>query len=91
MTPFNETAVITTLITAIGGVVGTYIVYKSKRIRPESKKQVDKAIDSYESLVKSLDRELRRKDDLLSGQEKMLTDQRVEITTLRNIINNKRD
>ena len=59
------------LISAISGLCGIVVAYitvryKSQRSKPQAKDRIDTAFDMYEGLIKKLNDEIQRKDELIT-------------------------
>lgn len=67
--------VIVSIISLIGGIVVTYIPlrYSSQTVKPKNKNRIDTAFDMYESMLKQLNNEIKRKDAIIEALDKEIS------------------
>lgn len=84
-----NTSIIVTAITVIGGVITTYIISRAKRLNPRSKEHIDKRVEAYEKIIKRLDTESIRKDEIIARRDITIERQTNELNYLRALLSNR--
>lgn len=83
------TAIITTLLSVGGGILGIYIAGRLRNAKPKSPERIDVAFEALEKVVKIKDDDIKHKDVIIAEQAKTIAEQSKEISYLRSIINGR--
>lgn len=75
--------VLTSIIVALGGVLGAYITVRVRRSKPRKSEYIDTAFEMYENMVKRQDEEISRLRVDNARKEVIISQQAAELNELK--------